>query len=231
MYAVCRERSWHLGERCGRHATWMSVALPLTSRGLIKSHHSGESLSLSVDSMVDALRCRPIPALQLTCCVVLGLPLHLYVPPCLYLQDGHNDIGITELLEKVKNVWKCIKSLSSLITMSPSIIQFSSVIQSCLTLCDPTDCSMPGLCVHHQLPEFTQTLVHWVGDAIQPSHPLIIPFSSCLQSFLASGSFQMSQLFASGGQNIGVSASASVLPMNIQDWFPLGWTDWISLQS
>ena len=66
-------------------------------------------------------------------------------------------------------------------------------------------------------------------------HPTIsssvIPFSSHLQSFPASGSFQMSQLFASGGQSIGVSASASVLPMNIQDWFPLGWTSWISLQS
>ena len=66
-------------------------------------------------------------------------------------------------------------------------------------------------------------------------HPIIsssvIPFSSCLQSFLASGSFQMSQFFTSGGQSIGVSASASVLPMNIQDWFPLGWTGWIFLQS
>ena len=59
----------------------------------------------------------------------------------------------------------------------------------------------------------------------------VIPFSSCLQSFPASGSFQMSQFFVSGGQSIGVSASASVLPMNIQDWFPLGWTGWISLQS
>ena len=58
-----------------------------------------------------------------------------------------------------------------------------------------------------------------------------IPFSSCLQSFPTSGSFQMSQLFASGGQNIGVSASTSVLPMNTQDWSPLGWTGWISLQS
>ena len=66
-------------------------------------------------------------------------------------------------------------------------------------------------------------------------HPTILAsgvlFSSHLQSFLASGSFQMSQFFASGGQSIGVSASASVLPMNIQDWFPLGWTGWISLQS
>ena len=57
------------------------------------------------------------------------------------------------------------------------------------------------------------------------------PFSSCPQSFTASGSFPMSQLFASGGQSIGASASTSVLPMNIQDWFPLGWTDWISLLS
>ena len=65
-------------------------------------------------------------------------------------------------------------------------------------------------------------------------HPTIssseVPFTSCPQSFPASGSFQMSQLFASGGQSIGVSASTSVLPMNIQDWFPLGWTCWISLQ-
>ena len=76
--------------------------------------------------------------------------------------------------------------------------QFSSVSQSCLTLCDPMDCSTPGLLVHHQLPEFTQARVHWVGDAIQPCHP-VVPFSSQLQSFLASGSFQMSQLFTSGG--------------------------------
>ena len=86
------------------------------------------------------------------------------------------------------------------------------------------DCSTPGLPVHHQLLEFTQTLVCWVGDAIQPSHP-VVPFSSCLQSFTASGSFQMSQFFATGGQSIGVLASASTLPMNIQDlkidWFYL----------
>ena len=68
----------------------------------------------------------------------------------------------------------------------------------------------------------------WCHPAISPS---VVPFSSCLQSFPASGSFQMSQLFASGGRRIGVSASTSVLPMNIQDLFPLGWTSWISLQS
>ena len=73
------------------------------------------------------------------------------------------------------------------------------------------------------------TLVHHIGDAIQPSR--VTPCSSCLQSFQASGSFPMSQFYASGGQSIGVSASASVFPVNIQDWFPLGWTGWISLQS
>ena len=71
-------------------------------------------------------------------------------------------------------------------------------------------------------------LCRWCHPTISPS---VVPFSSCLQSFPASGSFLMSQFFASGGQSIGVSASASVLLMNIQDWFPLGWTGWISLQS
>ena len=114
------------------------------------------------------------------------------------------------------------------------IFQFHSIqLLSRVRLCKSMGCSTPGLPVHHQLLAFTQTRVHWVGDAIQPSHPLSSPCttSSCLQSFPASGSFQMSQFFASGGQSIGFSASASVLPMNIQDWFPLGWTGWISLQS
>ena len=98
-------------------------------------------------------------------------------------------------------------------------------------LCDPMDCSMPGLPVHHQLLELAQTHVHWVADAIQPSHPLLSPSPPHLQSFPASGSFPMSQFFTSGGQRVGVSASASVLPMNTQDWSPLGWTGWISSQS
>ena len=71
-------------------------------------------------------------------------------------------------------------------------------------------------------------LSRWCQPTISSS---VIPFSSCPQSFPASGSFPMSQLLASGGQSIGVSTSASVLPMNIQDWFPLGWTGCISLQS
>ena len=105
---------------------------------------------------------------------------------------------------------------------SLSSFQFSSVSQLCLTLCDPMNCSTPGLPVHHQLPEFTQTYVHWVDDAIQWSHPLSSPSPPALNPSQNQG-FQMSQLFASGGQSIGVSASAAVLPMNIQDWFPLGW--------
>ena len=89
-------------------------------------------------------------------------------------------------------------------------------------------CRTPVFPVHHKLPELTQTHVHRVSDAIQPSHPT---FSSCPQSFPASGSFPVNQFFASGGQSIGVSTSASVLPMNIEDWFPLGLTDLISLLS
>ena len=148
------------------------------------------------------------------------------------------------------------------------------------------NCSMPGLPVHHQLPEYTHTYAHWVGDAIQPSHPLLSPsppafnlsqhqvfsnesalrirwpkywsfsFSNsplrvhcwssnehpglisftmdwldllAVQGTLKSLLQQKHQFFTSGGQSIGVSGSASALPMNIQDWFPLGWTGWISL--
>ena len=112
-----------------------------------------------------------------------------------------------------------------------SSVQFSAVAQSCPTLCDSMNHSMPSLPVHHQLLEFTQNHVHRVSDAIQPSHPLSSPFSSCPQSLQASESFPMSQLFTWGGQSTGVSALASFLPINTQDWSPLGWTGWISLQS
>ena len=95
----------------------------------------------------------------------------------------------------------------------------------------PMDCSTPGFPVHHQLLELTQNscpLSQWCHPTVSSS---VGPFSSCLQSFPESGSFPMSQFFASGGQSIGVSASASVLPMNIQDWFPWGLTGMISSQS
>ena len=96
---------------------------------------------------------------------------------------------------------------------------------------NPIDYSMPGFPVLHYLLEFVQSHAHWVGDAIQPSHPLPSPpaFSSCLQSFPASGSLLMSWLFALGGQSIGPSVLASVLPMNNK--VPLGLTGLISLQS
>ena len=85
-------------------------------------------------------------------------------------------------------------------------------------------CSTSGLPVHHQLPEFIQSHVHCVSDAIQPSHPLSSPSPSAFNLSQHQGQF-----FVSGGQSIEVSVSASVLPMNIQDWFPLGWTGWIFL--
>ena len=92
-------------------------------------------------------------------------------------------------------------------------------------LCDPMDCSMLGFPVRHSN---SRPLSLWCHPTISSS---IIPFSSLLQSFPASGSFPVSQLFTSGGQSIGVSASASVLPTNSQDWSPLGLTGWISLYS
>ena len=97
-------------------------------------------------------------------------------------------------------------------------------------LCDPMKCSMLGFSVQNYLPEFAKTHIHWVSDAIQQCQALL-PFSSCPQLFKASGSFPVSQLFTSGSQSIGVSISPSVLPVNIQDWSPLGWTRWITLQS
>ena len=145
------------------------------------------------------------------------------------------------------------------------------------------DCRAPGFPVLQYVPEFAQTNVQWIGDAIQPFHPLfssvqfccsveshslrphewqhtrppcpsptprvypdscpsslwsdptisssVVPFSSCPQSLPASESFPMSQLFSWGGQSTGVAALASFLSINTQDWSPLGWTGWISLQS
>ena len=114
---------------------------------------------------------------------------------------------------------------------SISSVQFSSVAQSCQTFCDPMNHSTPGLPAHHQLPESTQIHIHRVCDAILPSHPLSSLSPLAPNPSLASGSFPMSQLFTSGGQSIRISASTSVLPMNTQDWSPLGWTGWIFSQS
>ena len=99
-----------------------------------------------------------------------------------------------------------------------------SVAQSCPSLCNPMDCNTPTSGVDSNSCPLSQ----WCHPAISSS---VIPISSHLQSFPASGSFPMSQFFKSGGQSIGASASATVLPMIIQDWFPLRWTGWISLLS
>ena len=108
------------------------------------------------------------------------------------------------------------------------LVQFSSVSQSCLTLCDPMDCSTPGFPVHHQLLEFTQTHVHWVCDAIQPSHPLSFPSPPPFNLSQHLGLFQWVSSLHQVAKGL---KFASVLPMNIQDRFPLGWTGWISLLS
>ena len=111
----------------------------------------------------------------------------------------------------------------------PCSIQFScSVVSNPLWLHGlqhsrlPCQSPNPGACSN------SCPLGQWSHSTISSS---VIPFSSCLQSFPASGFFSVSQFFISGSQSIGVSASASVLPMNIQDWYPLRWTGWISLQS
>ena len=115
--------------------------------------------------------------------------------------------------------------------LSASIISCCySVSKSCLTLCNPMDCSTSGLPVFHYLTEFAETHVHWDKDAIQPYHPLLLPSPRSLSIFLSIRVFQwisfqwiipMNLLFASGGQSIRSSASASVLLVYIQGWFPL----------
>ena len=107
---------------------------------------------------------------------------------------------------------------------------FSSVTQSCLTLCYPTDYSTPGFPVFHQLLEFTQTHVHCIGEAIQPCHPLSSPSPPAFNLSQHQGLFK----WISSSHQVAkllVSASATVLPVNIQGCFPLGWTGLISLQS
>ena len=110
-------------------------------------------------------------------------------------------------------------------------VWFSSVAQSCPTLCYTTDCSMPGFPVHHQLLELTQTHVHRVSDAIQSAHPLSSPSLPAFNLSQHQGLFQGVSSSHQMAKVIGVSASASVIPVNIQDRFPSGWTGWISLQS
>ena len=135
-------------------------------------------------------------------------------------------LTIMMILQLILPINKNINHYYSLKLIS---VQLSSVTQMCLIL-------RPQGLLHARLPCLSSPgaysnscpLSQWCHPTIQST---VIPFSSCVQSFPASGSFQISQFFTSGGQSIRVSASASVLPMNIQDWFPLRWTGWISSQS
>ena len=111
-----------------------------------------------------------------------------------------------------------------------NLVQFSSVPQSCLTLGDPMNRSMPCLPLHHHLPESAQTYVHWVSDAIQPSHPLSSPSPPALNLSQHQGLSNELALHIRWPKYWSFSFT-SVLPVNTQDWSPLGWTDWISLES
>ena len=138
-------------------------------------------------------------------------------------------INAGEDVEKRELSYTVGGNATSTATMQMSTV-FSLVAQSCPTLCDPMNCSTPGLPVHHQLPEFTQTRVHRVSDAIQLSPPLSSP-SPPAPNPSQHQSLPMSQLFAWGSQSTGVSATASFPPKKSQDWSPSEWTGWISLQS
>ena len=138
---------------------------------------------------------------------------------------GKNSKGARNCFEGIYNTIYTMHNQTTAFLLD----SITSVTQSCPILCNPMNCSTPGLPVHHQLPEFTQTHVHWVSNAIQPSHPLSSP-SPAPNPSQHQGLFQWVSS-AWDGQIIGVSASTSILPMNTQDWAPLGWTGWISLQS
>ena len=103
--------------------------------------------------------------------------------------------------------------------------------QSCPTLCDPMDCSTPGFPVHHQLPELPQTFVHRVGDAIQPSHPLLSPSPPASNLSQHQGLFQWLSSSHQVAKVLEFQLQDQSFQLNIKDWFPLGWIGWISLQS
>ena len=109
-------------------------------------------------------------------------------------------------------------------------VQYTSVTQSCPTVWEPMDCNMPGCSVLHQLLDLLKLMSI---DSVMPFNHLILCYGLVILPSIfprIRQSFPLSQFFTSGGQSIGVSSSASVLPINIQDWFPLGWTSWILLE-
>ena len=143
---------------------------------------------------------------------------------CLSLTNDNNiSLAWTSKKLKLYREWEKLRQRKS--------AQFSSFIQLCPTLWDFMYCNMTGFPDHHQLPELVQTQCPSSWSCHPAISSSVIPFSSCLQSFPASASFLRSQFFTSGCQRIRTSALASVLPMNIQNWFPLKLTGLISLQS
>ena len=138
-----------------------------------------------------------------------------------YLLKSYNLLNISFCIQEVEIIINFLVNVKELFSLS-----LSSVTQSCLTLCDSHGLQHATPPCLSPIPEFTQTHDHWVGDAIQPSHPLS---STSPLAFNLSQHQDLFQWVSSSHQVAKVSASASVLPMNIQDWFPLGWTGWICL--
>ena len=158
---------------------------------------------------------------------------------CLYYNLSQWRALSSPLSETIGGESRTARSLSFIESLpSPSVTnphcrkhrsQFSSVVQSCPTLWDPMNLSMPGLPVHHQLLEFTQTQVHQVGDAIQPSHPLLSPSPAPITPRIRV--FSNESALCMRWPKYWISALASVLLKNTQDWSPLERIVWISLQS
>ena len=141
---------------------------------------------------------------------------HTYSRGLNYLTQCPNVREENVLYFSLRNIiWFIIQSFVTFYLMGSCC----SITKSCSTPCDPMDGSTPGLPILHHLPKLAQVHIHWVSDAIQPSHPLSFP-SPALNLSSTSGTSPVSWLLASSGQNIGASISASILPVNIQGWFP-----------
>ena len=131
----------------------------------------------------------------------------------------------TNILKFIR-IWNTYRT-----TFQQPSVQFSSVPQSCPTLCNPMNRSTPGLPVPHQLPEFTQTHVHWVGDAIQPSHPLSSPSPPAPNPSQYQGLFQWVNSSHEVAKVLKFQLQHQSFQWTPKDWSPSGWTGWISLQS
>ena len=189
---------------------------------------------LILQIFIELLFCSSLPSTHWAYCPLIP-PLSLSSEPAILmrLKCSLPNGAIISSLYRWRNWdtgrWKKLPKVTPLVGCRTSSVQFShSVLSDSLQphglQHSRPSCPSPNPRVYSNSCPSSQ----WCHPAISFS---VIPFSSCPQSLPASGSFQMSQLFASGAQSIGVSASTSVLPMNFQDWFPLGWTGWISLQS